>query len=87
MVQWVCTVALPGEERRAVMGEVINLAEWKKAKEEVELAELKAMIADMEEPWAPMVWTEEWLDCLPILHHLTGALDGYSGWEPEEEPK
>lgn len=71
------------------MGELINFAEWKKAKEEKERIEIEEdilrlqkevhdMISEMKEPDAPMYWQQEWLDQLPDLVRLDALLCGYN---------
>lgn len=70
------------------MGELVNLEEWKKAKEEEETLEvqkdiellheeLKVIIGEMDSDMGPYMYHQQWLDQLPTLMSLSHTLDGY----------
>ena len=76
------------------MGELVDLAEWKKKKDEEEVreiqediehlhSELKQLISEMESDVGPYFYTEDWIKMLPQLSHISHTLDGYADWEIE----
>lgn len=76
------------------MGELVDLAEWKKKKDEEEVreiqedieylhSELKQMILEMESDAGPYLYTQDWIEALPQLTYISHTLDGYADWEIE----
>ena len=79
------------------MGDLVDLAEYKKKKEQEEIeeiqedieslyTELKQMIDEMNSPLGKHIYQKEWFECLPSLLVVTGALDTYmSGSSQNDE--
>ena len=70
------------------MGELVDLAEWKRKQEEKEdkalkddieqlRLELASMIDEMESDAGPYLYPQEMIDVLPQLQHIDSILDGY----------
>jgi hypothetical protein len=82
--------------RRNLMGELINLQEYKDLKEEKEndildqeikilKQEIEIMLDEMKDDYAPMMFYDGYKDLMPIMSRITSTLNGYYNSEKIDE--